>query len=97
MTRHTFCRDCSAPIVLVLIIRSQLVAGDRRNYIPLDEEFDPAGTIPASHALSAGRTTCHPITADWPLAADEWPALTHFATCPKRRPHTTPASLVSTT
>ena len=71
-----------------MVIPTHLVKGTTRQYVPLDLVFDPAGPIPPSHALSAGRTVCHPITADFPVEGHETPALTHFATCPARKTKT---------
>lgn len=87
--RETRCELCGRPIVLVMVIPTRLRAGRPRSYIPLERTFDPAGPYAPSHALSAGRTTCHPITTDHPLEQHEHPALTHFAVCPARsRPST---------
>lgn len=80
---RTRCRACGAPIDLVLCIPELPVKGERRRHVPIDPTYDPGtATVPASHALSTGRTTCRVITADRPIAPHEFPALTHFATCP---------------
>lgn len=80
------CRDCGAPIVLVLVIPLHLVAGRPRRRIPLDPDM-PTDQAP-SHAVSPGWTTCRPITVDHPIDASlEYPAITHFATCPARTTH----------
>lgn len=82
--KHGTCQDCGEPVVFVLVLPAVPRRGTRRSYIPLNVRFDPKGPIPPSHALSAGRTTCHVITEDHPLEDHEHPALTHFATCPRR-------------
>lgn len=80
---------CGAPIRLVLVIPVHPIKGQPRKYIPLDPTYDPACGIRPSHAVSAGWTTCRPLTADDPTPdPTERPALTHFATCPNRRPST---------
>lgn len=79
------CRDCGALIVLVRIRPNAPVRG-RRTRIPLERAYSPtASPVEPSHALDAGRWGCRPITAADPIAPHEYPALTHFATCPSRR------------
>ncbi|MGN8245262.1 hypothetical protein ACTHAM_002381 [Cellulomonas soli] len=86
MAYRTTCDFCGAPIELVLVVPDQPRKGTTRKHVPLDLDFDTASSAtPPSHALSAGRTTCRPITADRPLEHHEHPALTHFATCPARQ------------
>jgi hypothetical protein len=81
----TTCDSCGHEIALVMVVPEHPRKGRTRSFIPLDTEFDPAvSAFAASHALSAGRTTCRPLTADHPLAPHEHPALTHFASCPAR-------------
>ncbi len=82
--RTTRCRECGAQIALVLVIPTHLSKrAKKRNYVPLDLEL-PADVAP-SHAVSPGWTTCHPITQDRPIDDQlEYPAVTHFATCPNR-------------
>lgn len=92
----TRCAECGAPIVLVLVIPTHLSkrasrGGAKRRYVPLDvdaraRELSPAPLgVPPSHAVSPGWTTCHPITVDHPIDESvEYPAITHFATCPAR-------------
>lgn len=99
MTHTTTCRDCGAPIVLVQVIPGLLTKGSKRRRIPLDPGlddrglYDPASGIAPSHALSPGRNRCRPITKAEPLdPAHEHPALTHYATCPRRVARTHPAS-----
>lgn len=84
MSYKTTCRECGAPIVLVLVIPTRLVRGRARRFVPLDPAFDPAAGLSPSHAVSPGWTTCRPVGADESLAPHEHPALTHFATCPNR-------------
>lgn len=76
------CRLCGEPILLMIVIPGRIQPGTKRKRVPLNLMFDPDGPTPASHAMSPGRTTCHPITRDYPLEGHETPALTHFATCP---------------
>ena len=84
------CRECGTPVQLLVVIPTHIQAGTTRKRIPLDLTYDPAtATVPPSHAMSPGRTTCHPITPDFPLEGHETPALTHFATCPARPPAST--------
>ncbi len=85
------CRDCDARIVLVQIIPEVVSAGTRRRRIPLEPLFDPddppvldGRPVPASHALTAGRRQCRPLTRDDEPGPGEYPALTHFAVCPVR-------------
>lgn len=84
MSHKTRCRDCNAPITLVLLIPGRLVKGRARRFIPLDPTFDPDPGVRPSHAVSPGWTTCRPVTAASPVTPSEHPALTHFATCPNR-------------
>ncbi|AEI11849.1 hypothetical protein [Cellulomonas gilvus] len=80
------CERCWQPIALVLVVPEHPRKGATRKHIPLDPGFDPATSrIAPSHALSAGRTTCRPLTTEHPLAPHEHAALTHFATCPVSR------------
>jgi hypothetical protein len=81
------CEDCGADVELVLVIPETPRRGATRKQIPLDLDYDVARSdTPPSHALSLSRRTCRPITRDHPLLDHENPALTHFATCPARRP-----------
>ncbi|MCR6647773.1 MAG: hypothetical protein NVV70_06390 [Cellulomonas sp.] len=95
--RHlTTCESCGARIALVLVVPEHpRKSSKKRSYIPLDVEYDDAlSPVAPSHALSTGRTTCRPLTADHPIAPHEHPALTHFATCPARQGPTVPATAV---
>lgn len=80
---------CGASILLVPVIPDLPTRGSTRSWIPLDPTYDPACGLPPSHALSAGKTTCRPLSRGESPAPGEHPALTHFATCPLRRPRTT--------
>jgi hypothetical protein len=72
---------------MVLVIPETPRRGATRRRIPLALTYDPdTAALPPSHALSLSRSTCRPITRDHPLLPHENPALTHFATCPARRP-----------
>lgn len=80
------CRDCGTDIVLVQIIPAVLSQSMPRRRIPLEVTFDDERPpVAASHALTAGRRQCRPITAADPIAPGEVPALTHFAVCPARQ------------
>lgn len=96
MRRLTTCESCGARIALVLVVPEHpRKSSKKRSYIPLDVEYDDAlSPVAPSHALSTGRTTCRPLTADHPIAPHEHPALTHFATCPARQRPTVPATAV---
>ncbi|UJP39355.1 hypothetical protein [Cellulomonas palmilytica] len=85
--RHlTTCDECGARIALVLVVPEHPRKSKKRSYIPLDLDYNDAlSPVPPSHALSTGRTTCRPLTVDHPIAPHEFPALTHFATCPARQ------------
>jgi len=83
--RHkTKCDRCGASIELVLVVPAIPKRDTVRSYVPLDPELPADLQVAPSHALSAGRTWCHQITDDNPLAPHEHPAITHFATCPAR-------------
>lgn len=58
----------------------------KRKYVPLDPIYDPECGTPPSHAVSIGWTTCRPLPPGETPAPSERLALTHFATCPHRRP-----------
>lgn len=77
---------CGAPIVLVLVIPERPRKGQARKYVPLDPVYDPECGTPPSHAVSIGWTTCRPLPPGETPAPSETAALTHFATCPHRRP-----------
>jgi hypothetical protein len=86
------CRSCGARVVVVPVLRSAPV-DDRLRDMLLVPAYDPAASpIPPSHALARDRAVCHPITAGWPLAPGEIPALTHFAICPARSRTKTPTT-----
>ncbi|XBH21591.1 hypothetical protein V5R04_15505 [Jonesiaceae bacterium BS-20] len=78
---------CGAKIVMVTLIPENLVRGTQRKKIPLDARpYDPACGVSPSHAVALGWGTCRPLRPGETPAPDEIPALTHFATCPHRRP-----------
>lgn len=78
---------CGADIVLVLVVPEHPRKGAERKHIPLDATYDPACGIPPSHAItSRSWLTCRPLDRGDTPAPHEDPALTHFATCPHRRP-----------
>jgi len=85
------CEDCARQIVLAVYVPDHAnVAparvGKRRktSYMPLDVVPRERDDEYANYALSAGRTTCHRITPEWPLIASETRHTVHFATCPAR-------------
>lgn len=92
MKRDT-CPDCGQEVIKVPY-RPDLTKTPPRGFItrvPLDpkpaaDQDDPA----ANYGVSIGRTWCHLITADWPLADNETRHHTHHQTCPARR--STPAA-----
>jgi hypothetical protein len=87
LTRHAEpCELCGALVAKVMVIPEHARKGTKRRRIALDPTYDPATSpIRPSHALSAGYTTCRPITRDNPLAPGEHAGLTHHATCPLER------------
>ena len=88
------CDDCGGRIVMATYLpdltRTVRPTSDRNRpkkarKVPLDVEARDRDDDYANYALSAGRTTCHQITASWPLGADETRHTIHFATCTARR------------
>jgi hypothetical protein len=83
--RPSRCRDCGAEIRLIEVVPLHPKPGPLKE-IPLDVRFDPATSpVPPSHAITPRGNACHPVTPAWPVGPEETPALTHFATCPRRR------------
>lgn len=89
------CEDCAHQIVLATYVPDLVntaAAVGRRNerskprasYMPLDVVPRQRDDEYANYALSAGRTSCHRITDDWPLESHETRHTIHFATCPAR-------------
>jgi len=92
VSRLDRCRGCGAAVVVVPVLRSTQVYEYLRDML-LVPGYDPArSSIRPSHALTRDRAVCHPITAGWPLAPGEIPALTHFAICPARSRTKTPTT-----
>lgn len=76
---------CGADIVLVLVVPDVPRPGSERRFVPLDPTYDPACGVAPSHAVLPGWTRCRPLARGETASPAEYPALTHFATCPLRR------------
>ncbi|MFD6030505.1 hypothetical protein ACFWE5_07300 [Cellulosimicrobium funkei] len=84
--RAKACPGCGSPIVWVLYVPApgNLRAGQKRKRVPLDAVPVADDYEYAQHAVSAGMTTCHLITADEPLIAGlETRHTIHHATHPE--------------
>lgn len=77
---------CGAKIILVTVIPEVLIKGTKRKKVPLDAVYDPESLIPPSHAVAMGGATCRPLRLGERPDSTESAAITHFATCPHRRP-----------
>lgn len=91
----TDCEACGRRIVLAAFHPDLTRPGrsrrdrDRRKrrttFVPLDPVPSRPDDEQAPYALSVGRTTCHLITAEWPLISSETRHTVHRQTCPGRQ------------
>ena len=82
----TACRECGAPIVMLLVIPRVLHAGTQRKWAPFEPTFDESLGIRPSHATQIGSRVATPLREGERLDPTQRPARIHHAVCPVKQP-----------